>query len=160
MAGEQEVGGFQSPGGFVFGVQGWLWGEPRPKSITFFLDNTVKVSDQHGRPIKGTLVDNKEVRFAAGPPAQDDKPGARSALATHQQVISALATERVDWQVLVSAGWPQLPYAELKKLPELPPTPLEELRKIRDPELRRDALRIRREVDEVKMRDLQSAASE
>lgn len=160
MAEQQFSGEFQSPGGFVFGVQGWNWGEPRPTAITFFLDGTAKVSDQHGRPIRGTVVDNREVRFAQGPPKADDSPGARAGLATHAQVIAALAAERVDWLKLSSAGWPQLPYAELKKLPEVPPTPLEELRKIRDPQLRKDALKLRREVDAVREKELAEAEAE
>lgn len=154
------VGEFQSPGGFIFGCQGWTWGEPRPKSITFFLDNTAKVSDQHGRPIKGTIVDNKAVLFAQCAPVADDVPGVRDKLATHAQVIAALAEERVDWQKLACAGWPQLPYAELKKLRGLPPTPLDELRKIKDATLRKDALRIRREVDETSARELLAAEAE
>jgi hypothetical protein len=156
----QRSGEFQSPGGFVFGVQGWTWGEPQPKSITFFLDNTAKVCDQHGRPIKGTMVDNKEVRFAAGPPSNTDPPGSRVSLATHVQVIAALAAERVDWQTLVCTGWPQLPYAELKGLSELPPTPVAELRKISDPQLRKDALRIRREVDGDRAKELATLEEE
>lgn len=151
---QDQLGEYQSPGGFVFGVAGWSWGEPRPKSITFFLDGTAKVSDQHGRPIKGTVVDNKEVLFAQGPPKNDDMPNTRAHLATHAQVVAALTAERVDWRTLVCAGWPQLPYAVLKELSELPPTPLEELRKIRDPALRKDALRARREVDDIKTKEL------
>lgn len=154
MAEEQVSEGFQSPGGFVFGVQGWTWGEPRPKSITFFLDGSAKVCDQHGRPIKGTVVDNKEVLFAQGPPKNDDMPNTRAHLASHAQVVAALTAERVDWRALVCAGWPQLSYADLKALAELPPTPLEELRKIRDPALRKDALRARREADEIRTKEL------
>ncbi len=156
----EDVYGVTSPGGFVFGVQGWSWGEPRPKSITFFLDGTAKVSDQHGRPIKGCVVDNKEVRFASGPPSPDDAPDARKGLATHAQVIAALALERVDWKTLTWAGWPQLPYAELKTLISLPPTPIEELRKIRDSSLRKDALRARREVDEERAKEMQAIEEE
>lgn len=147
MADHQDTYGMTSPGGFMFGVQGWTWGEPRPRSITFFLDNTARVSDQHGRPIRGSVIDNKEFRFAAGPPPNDMIPGSRNHLATHAQVIAALAADRIDWLKLSRAGWPQLTYDELKKLPELPPTPLEELKKIKDPALRKDALRIRREYD-------------
>ena len=161
MAGEaQQSGEFQSPGGFVFGVQGWTWGEPRPRSITFFLDNTARVSDQHGRPIRGTVLDNKEVLFARSAPSQDDPPGLRSVLATHAQVIAALDAERVDWRTLTLAGWPQLPYAQLSKLDKLPPTPLEELRKIKDPALRKDAIRAAKERDEVMVKELQVAAEE
>lgn len=160
MNNENLAGEMTSPGGFIFGTQGWTWGEPQPKSITFFLDGTAKVSDQHGRPIKGTVVDNKEVKFAQGPPKNDDVPNARAHLATHAQVIEALAAERVDWRTLQCAGWPQLPYVELKKLGELPPTPLEELRKIRNPELRRDALKARREVDEVRTKELAAVEEE
>lgn len=128
---ENTTGDFQSPGGFVFGVSGWTWGEQRPKSITFFLDGTAKVHDQHGRPVKGTVKDGKPVYF--------DK-------CSHAQVIAALADERLDWQTLSHAGWPQIPYEELKKLKELPPTPEDELKKIADPNLRRDALRAKREA--------------
>lgn len=42
---------------------------------------------------------------------------------------------------IACAGWPQLPYDDLRKMPELPTTPVEELLKIRDPMLRKDALR-------------------
>ena len=154
------VGQMQSPGGFVFGVQGWAWGEPRPKSITFFLDGTAKVCDQHGRPIKGTVVDNKAVLFAQAGPTNDDLPGARANLATHAQVIAALATERVDWRKLSCAGWPQLSYKELSALPDLPPTPLDELRKIRDPQMRKDALRARREVDSAREKELAAVEAE
>ena len=79
---------------------------------------------------------------------------------THTQVIAALAQERVDWQSLVCAGWPQLPYAQLTALKELPPTPLDELRKIKDPALRKDALRIRREVDAARDKEMQVAEEE
>ena len=137
---------FQSPGGFVFGVQGWDWGEQRPRSITFFLDGTARVCDQHGRPIKGTVVDGtKAVLF--------DK-------CSHAEVIAALDGERIDWRTLTCAGWPQLPYAELKKLADLPPTPIDELRKIKDTDLRRDALKMRREMDDVRAKELQAAERE
>ena len=150
--------GLQSPGGFIFGVQGWVWGEPRPRSITFFLDGTAKVCDQHGRPIKGTVIDNREVRFAMTAPTGEDYPDSRTGLANHQQVIAALAAERIDWRTLVCAGWPQLPYDQLvaaygPSYARLPMTPLEELRKIKDSLLRRDAMRLRREVDDLRMKE-------
>lgn len=138
------AGEFQSPGGFVFGVQGFSWGEPKPKSITFFIDGTTRVSDQHGRPILRAMQDNKEVRL--------DGP--------HATVIAALAKERIDWTKLACAGWPQLPYAELMKLKSLPPTPLEELRKISDPAIRKDALRARRESDAVREKELAAVENE
>ncbi len=58
---------------------------------------------------------------------------------------------------IACAGWPQLPYEELKKLPELPPTPMSDLIKIRDPEMRKAAMRVRREADEAinKSRELE-----
>lgn len=157
---EDFIGELVSPGGFTFGIQGWHWGEPRPKAITFFLDGTAKVSDQHGRPIKGAVINNKEVRFAMGPPQDDDTPNARAKLATHMQVIEALEAERINWLTLSRAGWPQLPYEMLRGLPDLPPTPIEELRKIKDSKLRRDALRARREADEAREKELQAAAEE
>ena len=150
-----------SPGGFVFGPQGWSWGEPRPKTITFFLDGTAKVSDQHGRAIRGVVgLDNKPIMFAPGPPANDDTPDSRKQYANHQQVIAALEAERCDWKTLVSAGWPQIPYAELKKLKALPPTPLKELKKIQDTQLRKDALRARREADEARQKEMQAVDDE
>lgn len=147
MTNQQDATGeFRSPGGFVFGVQGWAWGEQRPTALTFFLDGTCKVSDQHGRPIKGAVSANgKAIYF--------DK-------CSHQQVIAALTEERVDWKTLTCAGWPQLPYEQLKSMKDLPPTPLEELRKITDASLRKDALRIRREVDTARAEEMQTAEDE
>jgi hypothetical protein len=173
---------------FSFGVQGWNWGEPRPQSITFFLDNTAMVCDQHGRPVRTVVTDDGTVlRFADSPPSANKEGDVtpRPQFATHQQVIAALTAERIDWlsytvryrgkdnamksragltkekaeefanklakeghaQVVVGrtiecAGWPQLTYDELKKLPELPPTPLEEVLKIRDKDLRDAAFRV------------------
>lgn len=134
---QNRSGDFQSPGGFVFGVQGWTWGEQRPTSITFFLDGRVRICDQHGRPIKGSVKDGKVTYF--------DR-------CTHAEAIEALEGERVDWLKMSRAGWPQLAYDVLKALPPdvLPPTPVEELEKITDKELRQDALRVRREVDEAR----------
>lgn len=183
----------RSPGGFEFGLQGFQWAEPRPTSITFYLDNTASVQDQYGRPVRRAITNTGELRFADTPPeaSQDGTVVPRPQFATHTQVIAALSEERIDWtgylvqwitsggaakwrgglnlteagkmqakliqegnrnvtiaREIACAGWPQLPYAELKKLPEIPPTPIEELRKIRDPALRKDALRLRREIDE------------
>lgn len=192
-----------SPGGFEFGVTGWVWGPPVPKSITFYLDNTAEVKDQYGRQIRrAVLPDGREIRFADSPPPAEEGGTImpRPQFASHAQVLAALAAERIDWlsyevryrskdgnlrvrsglsmvealkvqsqlveqgnmavlldRTIACAGWPQLPYAELKKLPEIPPTPAEELRKIRDPELRRDALKVRREVDEVRQKELATA---
>lgn len=155
-----------SPGGFVFGVQGWDWGTPRPRTITFFLDNTAKVCDQHGRPIRGTSVDGKEVLFAMTAPLAGDPPPhdpQRKKYATHAQVIAALEQERIDWSKLTCAGFPQLPYEELKKLIDkgmLPATPIEDLRSIKNPELRKAALKARREVDEVREKEEQAVMEE
>ena len=148
-----------SPGGFEFGVQGWNWGEPRPRAITFFLDGTAMVTDQHGRPIKGASLDGKEVWFATRPPQNDDPtPGQVKVgtmvrkLASHADVVAALEAEGISWRKLVCAGWPQLPYSVLKEvygaeLQGLPPTPMDELKKIRDSEMRREAFRARMEYD-------------
>lgn len=145
---EQDVTGeFTSPGGFVFGVQGWNWGEQRPTSITFFLNGTAKVSDQHGRPIKGTVKDGKPVYFERS---------------THEQVVEALAEEKIDWTTLVCAGWPQLSYEQLKRLKSVPHWPFNEehtpastvgqpctciVCSIRNPDHRKAALRIRHEAE-------------
>lgn len=152
--------GLRSPGGFVFGISGWVWGDPKPRSITFFLDGTARVSDQHGRAIRGAVVDNKEVLYAPGPPSGDDLPGARSKYATHSQVVESLEAEGIKWQQIAYAGWPQLPYDKLKKLTNLPPTPVEELRKIKDPNLRRDALKLRREMHEAQMAEVGASEAE
>lgn len=112
----------RSPGGFVFGIQGWEYGEVRPRAVTFFMDGTTRVSDHRGNAIPEL----------AG---------------THAEAIAKLQDSGVDWQKLDWAGWPQLPYDQLKELVRLPETPLDELQKIKDKELRADAVRIRREVD-------------
>lgn len=155
---ENDIGQLQSPGGFVFGVQGWIWGEQRPTSITFFLDGTAKVSDQHGRPIKGVVRDGKPTYF--------DK-------CTHAQVIAALEEERIDWKQLTCAGWPQLSYDELKKLKNIPPWPFSRehnpsssngtqctciVCSIKDPKLRKDALRLRQETGQLIEREMQEVA--
>lgn len=155
---ESLSGSFKSPAGFIFGVQGWMWGPPRPTCITFFIDGTAKVCDQYGRAIRGAVIEDKEVYFATTPPPpKEDRisPGqyqvdpARKRLATHAQVIAALDKERVDWQTLTYAGFPQLPYADLKKVKQLPPTPIEELLFIPNPILRRDAIKLRKELNAI-----------
>lgn len=181
-----------APGGFEIGIQGWAYGEPVPKSITFFLDNSAMVCDQYGRHIRRSVNEKGDFLFADRPPDinRDGEIIPRAQFATHLQVVESLKAEGVDWlsyevryisidnrrrarpkltldeaiklqvqiiqqgnrEVIVCrtvefAGWPQLPYEELKKLTQLPPTPEEELRRIRDPQLRRDALRIKHEFE-------------
>lgn len=150
-------GQFRSPGGFIFGVQGWMWGPPRPSCITFFIDNTAKVCDQYGRPIRGAIIGNKEIRFAINPPNPEDNLVERRKLATHVQVIEALAAEQVNWQTLTYAGFPQLPYADLKKVKQLPPTPIEDLLKIANPILRRDAVKMRKELNDIMDKEREEA---
>lgn len=172
-----DSGGLRSPGGFEFGVQGWSYGEAKPTSITFFLDGTAMVCDQYGRPIKGAVTDGKYVFFAINPPSdnidrsmpyerryheevQGGKVVKKSLLATHAQVIATLAAERIDWLKLNRAGTPQLPYEDMKKIPNLPIIEETQLRRIPDPELRKAALRIRREVNAVLERELQAVEEE
>lgn len=131
---------FESQNGLVFGIQGWSWGEPRPTSITFFLDGSVRVSDQHGRAIKGVTVGGEAVIFAN---------------CTHQEALEALAQEGIDWTELECAGWPQLPYEALKEMESLPPTPKEELQKIPDRALRKAALRAKHEAETLLQRELE-----
>lgn len=200
----------RSPGGFEFGIQGFAYGPPIPKSVTFFLDGSALVADQYGNRVRGVVLpDGRPLLFADRPPdaSKEDSSGGpvvpRPQFATHLQVVEALAAERIDWlayevhwrgkdsrnhvrggmtlevatkyqtkllqegntavtlgRAVVCAGWPQLPYDKLKELPELPQTPIAELKKIRDPELRRDALRIRREADQVREKELQAIADE
>jgi hypothetical protein len=195
-----------SPGGFEFGIQGFTYGPPVLKSITFFLDGSCMVCDQYGRHIRcAVLADGSEVRFADRPPdgSKENVYAPRAQFANHERVLKALAAERIDWlsyevkwrdksgrqitksgltaakaaeiqtkvlqdgcssvlmdRTINCAGWPQLPYEELKKLPELPPTPEEDLRRIVDPDMRRAALRIRREVDESRAKELQAVEEE
>lgn len=149
-----------SPGGFEFGIQGWSPGEPRPTTITFFLDGSAMVCDQHGYPIKGAVNNGVEVYFAVNPPAINrDAPipyepryitvdKKRVKLGTHLQVIKALEEERIDWTKLTYAGTPQLPYEELKKVPNLRMAEEDELRRIPDVALRKDALRLMNEREE------------
>jgi hypothetical protein len=200
------TGTFRSPGGFEFGIQGFVYGPPIPSAITWFLDNTAIVADQYGRRIKGVqMPDGSAIIFADCPPdaSREGEIIPRPQFATHAQVIAALTAERIDWlgyevryrardntdklrsgmsfkeahalqakliqegirfvllgRTISCAGWPQLKYEDLKKIPELPPTPLEELRKIRDTQLRRDAMRIRREVDESRAKEMQASEGE
>lgn len=153
----------ESPGGFVFGPQGFTWGQSIPKGITFFLDNTCTVTDQYGRPIRGVVgLDNKPTLFAPNPPdaVQDNIIIPRPQYATHQKTIEALESERIDWKKLTCAGFPQLPYEELKKLPALPPTPIRELKKIVDKDLRKAAIKARKEADELRARELRISDEE
>lgn len=135
-------GEYRSPGGFVFGVQGWNPGEQRATTITFFLDGRVLLSDQYGKEIRGVVKNGQAVYFNK---------------CSHAQVVDLLAEERIDWQTLVWAGWPQLPYVRLKEIKNLPPTPSEELQKIQNTQLRKDALRIRKEWDDAREAELQAA---
>ena len=152
---EDFAGQFTSPGGFVFGVQGWTWGEQKPSSITFFLDGHCKVFDQHGSPIKGVVSKD-------GKPLYFDQ-------CNHAQVIEALHSERIDWTTLTCAGWPQLPYETLKALKSLPLWPFSSVHQptsavgaactcvqcsIKDSQLRKDALRLKREVDEARAKEM------
>lgn len=151
----------ESPGGFVFGQQSWHWGQPRAKYITFFLDGTAKVSDQHGRPIKGVVGgDNKPVLFAQGPPSPEDPPDSRIRYASHAQVIECLEAEKIEWEGLCIAGWPQLPYEKLKLLKKIPVTPIKDLKKIPDKELRRAAIKLRREANEAREAELREIEEE
>lgn len=111
----------KSPGGFVFGIQGYEYGEVRPQSVTFFIDGTARVYDHRGN------------QMLSGP---------------HSEVVEKLKELGTDWQRLNSAGWPQLPYDQLKELSFVPVTPLDELLKIKDKERRADAVRYRKELDE------------
>lgn len=202
-----------SPGGFEFGIQGFVYGPPQPKSVTFFLDGSALVADQYGNRIKGAqMPDGRVVLFADKPPDSSKKGdddsnvlidrvvATRPQFATHAQVVEALLAEGINWlayevrwrgrdnrnnvrtnltleqasaqqtkllqeghtmvvvgRIISCAGWPQLSYEELKKLPEVPRTPIEELRKIRDPQLRKDALRFRREVNEARQKEMAAA---
>lgn len=199
------VGSVKSPGGFTFGIEGWNWAQPIPKSITFFTDGSAMVCDQYGRHIRRAVgLDGAEVHFADTPPAANTEGVVvpRPQYADHAQVIAALAADRFNWldyevryrdrggnkvrpgltleaanklrdrlikdgthvdgvfRSITCAGWPQLPYDELLELDELPPTPIEELKKIPNAQLRKDALRIRREKNEAMAKELQAAEVE
>lgn len=165
-----------SPGGFAFGVQGWTYGEPRPTSITFFLDGSAMVCDQYGRPIKGAVTDGKQLYFALGPPEADidtskpyqhrhreemqgGKRVKREVLATHAQVIAALEAERIDYAKLTVAGVPQLPYEQLKALGCRITNDVDSIRRIPDPALRRDMLRVKEEAKKAEAKEAVEAAA-
>lgn len=195
-----------SPGGFEFGIQGFTYGPPVPKAITFFLDGSAFVADQYGRFIKGVQTpEGKVVLFADTPPeaSREGRITPRPQFATHAQVVDALLAEGINWltyevrwrgrdnrtnvrsnlsmdeavkqqtrllqeghhqtvvcRTVVCAGWPQLPYDQLKKMAEIPPTPVDDLKKILDPNLRKDALRFIREIREIKDREAQNTEEE
>lgn len=175
MAFESEGGGGglkESPGGHVFGIEGWHWPAPAPTSITFFLDGSAMVADQFGRPIRGADCGGRRYYFATTAPSgelrgQDialtpyqsrqavDENRRKVRLASHQEVIEALTAERVDWTTLTWAGLPQLTYDELVSLPGLPLIGEEELRRIPDKEMRKHAIRWRRKVEEDRRADIE-----
>ena len=197
----------RSPAGF--GIQGWSWGNPIPKGITFFLDGSAMVTDQYGRPIRGVLMnEGGAVLFAMTPPeaVRDGPVTSRPQYATQVMVIKAMHNEGVNWlayevrwasktggvktqgnmtleaavkrqavlakdagvascvvgRQIVCAGWPQLPYEELKKLPveALPLSPMDDLRCIPDVQLRKDAMRMRREMEAIRLKEVQMATEE
>lgn len=99
-----------------------------------------------------------EVRWVARDGARKIQAGLSREEAGKRQarlIAEGIATVVMD-RTISCAGWPQLPYDELKRLPELPPTPEAELMKIRDQDLRRAALRIRRETDAARAKELQA----
>ena len=170
-----QPGSQPSPAGFHIGIVGWIPPQQAVSGITFFLNGTAMVTDQYGRPVRGAEIEpGKPVYFAMCPPInpEDDKnPGFRNAvnkdgkrdlvkLGTHAEVVKSLEYERIDWTSLDFAGWPQLPYDELKKLKSVPKTPIDELRKIQNADARKDALRIRREFDKARELELQGVEEE
>jgi hypothetical protein len=175
---EMHFGEFESPKGFVFGIQGFKYSDPIVRTVTWFIDNTALVADQYGRCIKGILTkDAHEILFAPSAPDATMPSGAGIDLpkspfhagrrppppekryATHLEVYDALIAEGVDIRKLSVCGWPQLPYDLLVELKDLlPPVPIEQLHTIKAPELRKDALRMRLEMDT--RRDEQRAREE
>lgn len=91
-----------------------------------------------------------EVRFIGRDQQWRTKGGLtlKQAEETQNKLIAEQYAGVVIARTIACAGWPQLPYEELKKLHSIPPTPYEELQKIPDRKLRADALRIRQEVDD------------
>lgn len=196
-----------SPAGF--GIQGWSYGTPVPRGITFFLDGSAMVVDQYGRAIRGVvMITGEAVLFAMTPPdaVRDGPVVPRPQYGSHSKVIEAMLNEGVQWlgyevrwasksggvrthgnmtreaalerqaqltketgvgsvvvaRQIVCAGWPQLPYEELKKLPQdsLPYTPMDDLRTIPDVLLRKDAMRMRREMEAQRLKEVQMADEE
>lgn len=200
---EQNSSMQESPGGYVFGIQGWSWGSPIPKGITFFLDGSAMVTDQYGRPIRGVLLESGGAVLFAMQPPEASRGGTvvpRPQYGSHQKVIQAMDNEKVNWlayevrwasrtggvktqgnltieaavkrqgqlaqdagvgsvvvsRQIVCAGWPQLPYEELKEIPVgvLPYSPMDDLRSIPDVQLRKDALRMRREMEQIRLKEI------
>lgn len=132
-----------------------------------------KVCDQHGRPIKGTVSEEGTVvLFNKCSHAQTiaalQAEGIDVLAAINDaggQCLRCKGTKMFNnkWcpvcyhkasgtstglkPMVTCTGWPQLPYDKLKKLKNLPMTPIEELVKIHDQELRRDALKMRKEME-------------
>lgn len=103
-----------------------------------------------------------EVRYVANDGRQRTSPNLTLEKANElMEKMASSGTQKVGvFRMIACAGFPQLPYDLLKKLPELPPTPYEELRKIRDSKLRQDALKARRERDEQREKELQATEAE
>lgn len=135
---------FRSPADIPFGIQGWSYGDIKPTSITFFIDGTAIVADHRGNPIEklGAL------RMPLQPPTnEEDSYQKRASFPRHAEVIAELRQMGIDWQRLTYAGWPQLEYEQLKEIAVLPPTPRDELARIRVKALRADAIKMRDEAD-------------
>ncbi len=135
-----------SASGIPFGIEGFDYGETRVRSVTFMLNGNTRVCDHRGN----------EVREMRG---------------THAEVIARLKEAGYEWYLdenralwlkhgkdaICTAGFPQLPYDELKELPAIPVTPLDELMKIRDKLLRVDAMKARKEADASAAEQLEEA---
>ncbi len=148
------TGEVRSPGGHVFGLQGFQFADPIVCALTFYLDNTCEVHDQYGRPVRGVITkDNKTVLFAPDPPNADrgnDAYRGPHKYATHMETVIALEGENIDWRKLPFAGTPQLDLERLQSIKDRLPegVPIEQLHKIKSPELRAAALRVRLELDQ------------
>ena len=91
----------------MFGIQGFSYANPIPHGITFMLDDTTVVYDQYGRVCTGKAIPG-------------DKDRKCEYEGTHKEVIERLRANGIDWQNLSWAGFPQLPYSDLKKLKHIP----------------------------------------
>jgi len=148
-----------SPGGIDFGIQGWDYGEVRPTTIVFLITGIARVCDHHGNPIDELCGPHADIL------AQLKEAGFDWFVADDEQRTLWLTRKnrgKMDKNVSMMsvAGFPHLPYAELKKMPRLPETPIDELRNIKNKKHRNDALRARAEADRENQKSMEAEEGE
>lgn len=148
-----------SPGGIDFGIQGWDYGEIRPTTVVFLITGIARVCDHHGNPIEELCGPHAEV-LATLKEAGFDWHIADDEKSTLWLVRKSRGKMDKNVTMMSVAGFPHLPYAELKKMPRLPETPIDELRNIKNKKHRNDALKARAEADRENQRSMDAEEGE